>query len=589
MDAEPAQLAQQALDLLNAGDAAGAIRLAEPLCATLPDSYAPHYILGEARRRLGDAAGACAPLARAARLSPDDAAVSYRAGLALLGAGRAPEALEFLQAAVRTDPNYVDAVFTLGSTLRGLGRAAEAVPVLEELARRLPANPSVWQNLGAAFYQSGRFAEAEAPFRRSLELDPAQPGFAMNLVSTLLVLGRKPDCARVLLDAVAAGRWEPAMTETLFSLMGELGRAAEGEEVCGRLLEQNPDDAALHYHRALLLRQLGRTDQARAEFEAAIRHDPENPGYAGNFGLALRAFGDMAASEAMFRRALALAPNSPDVSAQLAMLLYDTGRPREAALVIEAMRRQPGAAQLPKLPSRSIVIAVLDYSPGSPYNIKTLLDDLKDFDGEVICVFNGDQVFDDLRHHPRIDKFSYNKFNVGVSRGWNIGINQAEGDTIFILNADLKIQLATLAEMERQLHTLPDALAVGVWGYWQDPATGRRRSKLDKGTFDRPVEVDEIPGHIMAIHAGRLHDAGISFDPRLAPFCHEETDMAYKAKHAGLKFYALPVGGYDHVWGISMNDRPILFFNRPINRLECMVANSLLMERKAEWLYGKKE
>ena len=37
---------------------------------------------------------------------------------------------------------------------------------------------------------------------------------------------------------------------------------------------------------------------------------------------------------------------------------------------------------------RSFIIPVLDYSPHSPYNINTLLVDLEEIHGEVICVFN---------------------------------------------------------------------------------------------------------------------------------------------------------------------------------------------------------
>jgi len=76
--------------------------------------------------------------------------------------------------------------------------------------------------------------------------------------------------------------------------------------------------------------------------------------------------------------------------------------------------------------SRSFIIPVLDYSPHSPYNITTLLNDLEEIHGEVICIFNSHEVFDKLRDHSRIDKYCFNSLNAGVSRSWNIGINLAE-------------------------------------------------------------------------------------------------------------------------------------------------------------------
>ncbi len=65
---------------------------------------------------------------------------------------------------------------------------------------------------------------------------------------------------------------------------------------------------------------------------------------------------------------------------------------------------QKGICTKPEV-SRSFIIPVLDYSPHSPYNINTLLNDLEDIHGEVICIFNIREVFDKLRDRPRIDKY----------------------------------------------------------------------------------------------------------------------------------------------------------------------------------------
>ena len=45
---------------------------------------------------------------------------------------------------------------------------------------------------------------------------------------------------------------------------------------------------------------------------------------------------------------------------------------------------------------RSFVIPVLDFSPHSPYSILTLLEDLRDIEGEVICIFNTREVYERL-------------------------------------------------------------------------------------------------------------------------------------------------------------------------------------------------
>ena len=59
--------------------------------------------------------------------------------------------------------------------------------------------------------------------------------------------------------------------------------------------------------------------------------------------------------------------------------------------------------------NRSFVNPVLDFSPHSPYSIYTLLEDLADVPGEVICIFNSEEVFEALKAHPCIDRLASNK------------------------------------------------------------------------------------------------------------------------------------------------------------------------------------
>ena len=103
---------------------------------------------------------------------------------------------------------------------------------------------------------------------------------------------------------------------------------------------------------------------------------------------------------------------------------------------------------------RSFVIPVLDFSPHGPFNIRTLLDDLSSITGEVVCIFNSREVYDELKDHPRIDKYCFNSMNAGVSRSWNIGINMSEGKTVHIMNADLHIGDSIADELDSYLFSL---------------------------------------------------------------------------------------------------------------------------------------
>ncbi|MBY0430567.1 MAG: glycosyltransferase, partial [Rhodospirillales bacterium] len=229
---------------------------------------------------------------------------------------------------------------------------------------------------------------------------------------------------------------------------------------------------------------------------------------------------------------------------------------------------------------RSAVIAVLDDSPGARFNIISLLDDLAGFDGEVIVVFNGPAMFEALKDHPRIDKWSLNRHNVGVGRAWNIGLNQAEGAVVFVLNADLHVTPAALLEIECQLLTLPEAVIVGVGGDLLDLRTLQPTLIRQRQEVTQPMPVDRVSGYLLALHAQRFHDAGMSFDPRFSPYFHEETDIALQARAHGLKLYAVPAAGVEHDYGISCRDRPILWFGRPVETHRMQVENGLLLLEK---------
>jgi GT2 family glycosyltransferase len=244
------------------------------------------------------------------------------------------------------------------------------------------------------------------------------------------------------------------------------------------------------------------------------------------------------------------------------------------------MYKQKGTGTI--MVNRSFVIPVLSLGAGEPFHIGGLLDDLVGIEGEVICIFNSDAVFKQLRHHPRIDKFSYNKTNAGVSRSWNMGINLAEGKTVFMLNEDLRIRPDAITQMEQYLYRLPNAVLVSPQGSYIDFTNLRIIEYFQKGAFHQPVRTHDVSGFFFAIHMERFMAHKLTFDVRYTPCFMEEWDMGMQVIKAGLACYALPVTDFDHQWGISggREDRPIRYFDKIISRNDLLETNRQKFRQK---------
>lgn len=203
-------------------------------------------------------------------------------------------------------------------------------------------------------------------------------------------------------------------------------------------------------------------------------------------------------------------------------------------------------------PVRSFVIPVIDLSPSSIYNIETLLNDLTEIEGEVIVVFNSREMYEKLKDHPRIDQFAVLKKNVGVSRGWNIGLNIARAPVSFILNSDLHIEEQTVLDLETALEKLPLAAIVGPQGSFVNFETLQLIEYYDKGTFTEPKLVDDVSGFLFAVKTELFNSSVIHFDSAYTPCYTEEWDIALQCKSAGLFTYIVPTTHYDHKWGGSI-------------------------------------
>ena len=212
---------------------------------------------------------------------------------------------------------------------------------------------------------------------------------------------------------------------------------------------------------------------------------------------------------------------------------------------------------------RSFIIPVLDMSPASEYNIVTLLADLENIEGDVIVIFNGPEVAEQLKGHPRITQYAIMKQNIGVARAWNLGLEIAATPIAFILNADLHVKATAIDALENALTTLPDAACVGTQGSFTEYTLARDYVYFDKGSFDHPIAVDAVSGFFFAIKLVLFKNKTIRFENSYTPCYFEEWDLGLQIKRAGLKSYIIPTSDYDHHWSGTIRAlREISYYDR---------------------------
>lgn len=231
--------------------------------------------------------------------------------------------------------------------------------------------------------------------------------------------------------------------------------------------------------------------------------------------------------------------------------------------------------------SRSFIIPVLDMSPASEYNILTLLEDLKDIEGDVIVIFNGPQIAEKLKDHPRITRYAIMKQNIGVARAWNLGLEIAVTPIAFILNADLHVERLAIDALEQALSSLPDAACVGPQGSFVEYPLTRDYVYFDRGTAGSPLEVDAVSGFFFAIKLQHFNEKIIRFENGFTPCYFEEWDLGLQLKQAGLKSYIVPTTAYDHHWSGSIRAlREICFYEKAETAGEILLRNRVLFLNK---------
>lgn len=210
----------------------------------------------------GDAARALAIAQALAAADPRNARAPLAAGIALRALGRLEESRAALEHASALAPTDYAPAFELGVLLEMLGRADDSIAQFERSAALRPAFVPAHLAAGVQRYRRGDWAGAAERFRAVLALEPRHPEALVNLGLALGEQGRHDESAATLESAIRA---DPRHLEALLALgrrcvsRGDYARAAELFQAAAALAPADPD-LPLYVAQALLL--LGRWQEA---------------------------------------------------------------------------------------------------------------------------------------------------------------------------------------------------------------------------------------------------------------------------------------------------------------------------------------
>ena len=190
---------------------------------------------------------------------------------------------------------------------------------------------------------------------------------------------------------------------------------------------------------------------------------------------------------------------------------------------------------------------------------------------EVICVNNASEDASAeliATRFPQV-KLLNQSVNLGFAGGVNVGIRQASGSIIVLLNQDTIAQPGWLQALSTELAD-PTVGIVGCKTLYPDgrlqhaggtidvrgASTHIGNGEPDTGQYDQPRDVDFVTGAALALTAETLNTIGL-LDEGFTPAYYEDVDWCYRAKSAGLRVRYTPNATLIHAESTSTENIPL--------------------------------
>jgi len=207
---------------------------------------------------------------------------------------------------------------------------------------------------------------------------------------------------------------------------------------------------------------------------------------------------------------------------------------------------------------------------------------------EVILVDNASK---DNSHILCKKKFPFislieNKENLGYCEGNNVGIKQAKGQYIVILNPDTIVESNWLNELLKASCQLGDGLyqpkilaaddhtrintagnMIQIFGF----GYSRGKGDIDNGQYNNQQLVGYSSGACLFTSKNVLEKIGL-FDPFLFAY-HDDLDLGWRAAQSGIKSYYIPTSIVYHAESFSFKWSPKKFYLLERNRWYCLLTH----------------
>ncbi len=344
----PAAMAE-VLERAGAGDLAGAIALAEALCAEEDPPNAAFALLGSLHVEAGNMERAIEILAPLAAPEPADPGVLYNAGRAAEALGRLQAAGVYYRRSLAIQPRS-PALRSLGMLLGRVGQPAEAYAFLRPWTAANPQDHEARMAAAAGAIALERTPEAETLLEGLSGDDPG-----VNMLRAQVLLQRADPWGainelRLLADEPPPGI-DGAIRRTLARAYLEVGDADAALGQIEAAPTSGPEDAVLLASAYFQAGRLAEAIETLAPFAEPLPNSPppENPPPAARdvvleYGRFLHSAGEAERAVPFLRLATELEPDTPDAYQALGQALAASGEREEAREVLERFQTLSRAA-----------------------------------------------------------------------------------------------------------------------------------------------------------------------------------------------------------------------------------------------------